>query len=240
MLKEFFTKAKNKYITYKSEQRFTCDFCRKEVFCKERLCEDCKKNLKKDWEKTCPVCGRSIRSEGICLTCKSDRPLFKKAFSPYDYVFMSGLAVNRLKNGEAYLADFLGEEMAKCYLTGGGDRDVLITCVPTTKEKQRERGYNQAELLGRVVAKILSKDLEKDILIKEKEVPEQKHLSAIERKENIKGVYRVHERSKVNGKNVLLIDDILTTGATGNECARILKNAGAKDVYLLTAASTRE
>ena len=78
------------------------------------------------------------------------------------------------------------------------------------------------------------------MLLKSRETRQQKEMSKSERFENVRGAYRVHERAKCRGKTVVVFDDILTTGATGDECARILLAAGAKRVIIVTATSVAE
>lgn len=113
--------------------------------------------------------------------------------------------------------------------------DVLIP-IPLSRKKLKSRGFNQSE----EIAKKLSKELEipviADCLIKIKETPAQTELSREERRENIKGAFEIKEKEKVQDKKILLVDDFYTTGATMEEAARILKEAGAKEVWGITLA----
>ena len=114
-----------------------------------------------------------------------------------------------------------------------------------TDKKREERGYNQAELLAERVTKYLQEEgisavCDFEVLEKKRETSQQKHLGASARKANVRGAYHVHKRTFCKGKTVVLIDDIMTTGATGGECARLLKGAGASYVYFLTAAARAE
>ncbi len=222
---------------------YTCDGCGREVFSypQNRLCADCESALEENTGYTCEKCGRKTRSQGVCLECKKILPYFDKGYSAYVYADFSAAIVNRLKNGARYLSNFLGEKMSEYLLS----RDVacsefLVVSVPSTQEKYRERGYNQAEELAKTVAENLGLFCDKDVLLKTRETAKQKEMSGKERRENVEGAYRVHKRKAVRDRRVLLIDDIMTTGATGNECARILKNAGASEVVFLTAVSLRE
>ena len=232
----------DKIRTFFAKVGYTCDGCETEIFDypTSRLCRDCMDALERNNENFCPKCGRKTRATGVCLACKRVLPEFSKGLSPFVYQGLVASFVNRLKNGDRYLANFLGEEMAKYYLETCDEKEVIVTCVPLTKEKTVSRGYNQAWELAQVIANELGVEFDGEILIKQRETPQQKNLSAKERRENVSGTYRVHKRTKVKAKQVLLIDDIMTTGATGSECARILKNAGASKVIFLTVSALKE
>ena len=222
---------------------YTCDGCGLEVFDypKHRLCAECERALLRNIEKTCPKCGRQTQADGACLACKMNLPNFTNGYSPFVYAGLVASLVNLLKNGNRYLSNFFGEEMASYLLDKIGDRkDLLVVCVPLTIEKEQLRGYNQSAELAKTVANKLSLEYDFDVLIKTRENVGQKYLSGKERAENVFGAYRVHKRKAVQGRDILLIDDIMTTGATGNECSRVLKNAGANKVIFLTAASLKE
>jgi ComF family protein len=232
----------DKIRTFFSGVGYTCDGCETEIFNypRIRLCKDCADALERNDENSCPKCGRKTRAVGVCLACKRELPAFDVGLAPFTYQGLVASFVNRLKNGDRYLSNLLGEAMAEYYLANQSDRELIVTCVPLTESKTVLRGYNQAEALAQVVAKLLNVEFDGEILIKQRETPQQKHLSSKERRENVVGAYRVHKRTKVKEKTILLIDDIMTTGATGSECARVLKNAGASKVIFLTASSLKE
>ena len=221
---------------------YTCDGCGAEVFDypNNRLCELCSSAMPKNDGKVCKKCGRKAFSEGVCLTCKRQMPEFTLGISPFLYEGLAASLINRFKNGERYLQNFFAEEMLKSLRekrTAEEIKNYLLVFVPMTKEKELKRGYNQARELAAVISKELGIAIDEEILIKTRETGEQKKLSYKERAENLKGAYRVRKRKALKGKTILLIDDIITTGSTGSECARVLKNAGARDVIFLTAAS---
>ena len=117
--------------------------------------------------------------------------------------------------------------------------------VPVTDAKRRERGFNQAERLAEVVFKRLVEhgfevELIADVLEKRRETAPQKTKSFYERKENVAGAFFVHKRKVCKDKTVVLVDDVMTTGATGNECAKLLLSAGAKEVIFLTSVALPE
>lgn len=112
-----------------------------------------------------------------------------------------------------------------------------IIPVPMYKTNIKERGYNQTELISKGIAKKLNIIYDKNILIKIKQNKRQSTLDEQERKRNIKNVYKIINEDKINGKNILLLDDICTTGATINECYKMLKKYSDKVTILVLAKS---
>lgn len=104
----------------------------------------------------------------------------------------------------------------------------MVICVPVSDGRLKERGYNQSEYIARSIAEKFGISYGEGVLEKHKDTPPVSHLNAVQRKKAVKGVYRVNQ--DISGKNILLIDDIYTTGSTVNECARMLKKNGAKRV----------
>lgn len=243
------------------ENGYICESCGKENFDYpfHRFCEECESKLAFNDGKTCPKCGRSLVSVGVCLTCKRKLPSFAFGYSPFVYKDLTAALINRVKNGTPSLAYFFGEAMAD-YLQKHCDalarmktndketenRDTLLLIpVPMTKNGLLARGYNQAEELAQIVLYALREngyaaELQTDILEKRKETPTQKQLTFAERAENVAGAFHVHKRSACKDRTVLLVDDIMTTGSTGSECADRLYGAGAKEVLFLTATSLAE
>ncbi len=231
---------------------YTCDACGVELFDypTHRLCDDCQALHVKNNKNVCPKCGRKLIANGICLTCKNDPPAFTQAFSPFVYEGALAGLINRLKSGNRRLAYYFAERMTEYLLATPiaenlRDTPLLVLAVPLTEQRQNKRGYNQAQALAKIVAKKLNErgmyaTNDDEVLTKTRETGVQKDLSSKQRAQNAKGAYHVHKRTACKGKTVLLIDDILTTGATGSECARILQLAGASAVYLLTIASRAE
>ncbi len=233
-----------------SEHGFTCDQCGAEVFDypRQRLCGECLSILHYNGERRCEKCGRQTVAEGTCLDCKSRAPAFDKGISPFSYRGKTASLINRIKNGDRRLSYFFAEEMSKAFLQNcplEAGKEILVVPVPITKEGVTARGYNQAEDLGERIVKALNEAeftavMDKDILLKTRETKPQKQLHLFERAQNVHGAFRVHKRTACRDKTILLVDDIMTTGATGSECARVLKNAGAKTVYFLAGASLPE
>ena len=234
---------------------YSCDACGAEIFeyPKKRVCDACREELRKNDKLFCNTCGRKTWSKGVCLDCKAVAPRFDKGCSPFVYQGRVAYLINRMKRGGLRLVYFFGEEMTRHALESGfgegryalNEKTALIIPVPLTIERERERGYNQAEELAYVVRDCLQKqgfsaEVGEQVLIKTRETSLQKELGIEKRLENAQGAYRVHKRTVCRDKIILLVDDIMTTGATGSECARVLKNAGASAVYFLTCASLTE
>lgn len=115
----------------------------------------------------------------------------------------------------------------------------LIISVPLHKNRQKRRGYNQAELVARSVAKQLEVPFKGDVLVKTSESRSQSVLSRNERFSNLEGLFNVNKAETIFNKNILLIDDIITTGSTINQCSRVLKQAGANSIIAGVIATTR-
>lgn len=114
--------------------------------------------------------------------------------------------------------------------------DILIP-VPIHKERKKQRGYNQSELIAKIIAEeVRNVKLQANILKKEKNIVAQSTLNKAKREENIKDVYKIVNSERIKNKKVLILDDIYTTGSTVNECSKVLKEAGCKDVGVITIA----
>lgn len=258
MWKDFWKRKWKELRDRAASRGYVCDACGAEVFEYpfRRLCDVCESEMWKNEQKICEKCGRKTVADGVCLTCKSGAPKFVKGFSPFVYKGKTAALVNRIKLGDRRLAYYFGEKMAELFFTrfekieefrenGRGTRPLLILPVPMEKEKQKARGYNQAEDLAEIVCDRLQKagvfaELDFDVMQKRKTSDEQKHLGFALREKNVSGAFHVHKRSACKDRVILLVDDIMTTGATGNECAARLYGAGAKSVYFLTSASLEE
>lgn len=225
-LKEIFKKLK--------PRNYTCDICGREVFAGERICKPCCDTLPWITEPRCPICGRAEKVEGVCIECKSNRPLYQKARSLFRHEGEAARLVLRYKNGEKFLSETIAELFAS-RLKEFEDVDAL-TYVPMTRKAQRARGYNQTYLL----AKRLSEESGIELLSaleKVRDTEAQKTLGRRERLKNLEGCFRVTDRKSVRAKTILLIDDTLTTGATSHAIIEQLLKAHAKKVYLLSVTS---
>ncbi len=213
----------------------------------------------------CPHCGKTLKiNEDFCLCCGSDEvrltdsccencgkerevcscgtryttelPHITGVFT-YDGLIQNMLLSFKFsgrKNLYRYFGDCLAERVATVYANVDFD---TVTFVPSSAESIKERGYNPARLLAERTAKKLFLPCE-ELLIKSKDTEKQHSLRAKERMTNIKGSIALNKSSDVQGKTVLLCDDIKTTGATLKECSDVLLAMGAEDVYCITVAIT--
>ncbi len=215
-------------------ENFTCDICGIEIFNGDNLCEKCRDTVKINNELTCPVCGRKTLSSRLCLECKAQPPLYDKAVSPLVYSGGAQKLIAKFKHGQPYLKKYLARLM---YAKSVSLTDAEAVCfVPMTRAAERDRGYNQSFLLAQELSEKMKLPLLKDAVKKIKKSASQKSLSRKERAENLKACFEA-DKSAVEGKTLILVDDVLTTGATADAVSAELKKCGAKKVYLVTVAS---
>ncbi len=112
----------------------------------------------------------------------------------------------------------------------------IIIYIPLYSKNMNERGYNQCKLIAKKIAKSTGIKLEKNNLIKIKETRKQSTLNKKERAKNIENAFKIRNSEEIKNKKIILFDDIYTTGSTTNECSRILKRAGAREIAVLTIA----
>jgi len=223
----------------------TCISCGGELDGREKgeLCENCSIEYNKHF---CVRCGRSIKNMAkFCDRCIAHGTYyFDMARSAVSYNETAKRLIHNFKYSQAkYLTEPLVIEMVKCAFREkmSGNNIDCIAFVPLHSKRKRERGYNQAELLAKGVSNRLRVPY-KELLIKSVHTDNLAKLNRKERIEIIKNTFEVigfanNSRKQLKGKTILLIDDVLTTTATANECARMLKKAGAKTVFVLTYTS---
>lgn len=159
--------------------------------------------------------------------------------APFSYAEPVRGSIHRYKfqDRRAY-ADFYAGVMAAVIRQEPEASCEVVTWVPISKKRRRRRGYDQAQLLACALAKHLELPAE-PCLLKRRDNPAQSGIRDREaRKKNVSGAYTPHPSASIAGKRVLLVDDVITTGATMEECARILRKSGARSVFCATAAMT--
>ncbi|MEW6163328.1 MAG: ComF family protein [Nitrospirota bacterium] len=204
-----------------------------DVFFHSPICASCWSKIKRYSGLSCRICAMPFSSEyaEICLQCLKKAPPFSKVINYGLYEGALAEAINHLKfHGLKRLAKPLGRLLLSFDLSAVDG----IVPVPLSIKRLRERGFNQSLLIARVIAKKIGIPLLMDILLKKKETPPQIGLSAKERLSNLKNAFKV--KGDIRGLRLLLVDDVMTTGATVTECSKELLKAGAKEVIVLTLA----
>jgi len=212
------------------------------------VCERCLAGFERIVEPMCAGCGRPFDSnvaleaiEPQCRLCRANFYAFDRArsFATYDDTLSEAIVL--LKYEEVgRLGGWFAARLAEIVEQSPGDwRADVVVPVPLHRERQRERGYNQAELIARPLAKRLKLKLDAAILVRTKPRPAQLVLSRSEHWKSVRGAYAIRPGAQVDNLRVLLVDDVLTTGATLDACARALKKAGAAAVLGLTVARVR-
>ncbi|MFQ5957359.1 MAG: ComF family protein [Candidatus Brocadiales bacterium] len=211
------------------------------------LCKGCWGGISYITGTRCPRCGMGlgdyalISQEG-CIECRTHRFKFDGAFSAAYYEGVIKELIHQFKYGrQEFLAESLTEVLARCVKEidlRRGNIDMVVA-VPLHRRKMTERGFNQAELLGRNVGRFLDMDVCTGGLRRVRNTPSQTRLPYYKREENVREAFLVEKPTQFKGKDVLLVDDVLTSGLTASECARVLKESGARRVYVLTVAKSR-
>jgi ComF family protein len=177
----------------------------------------------------------SIVADGHCGECSVHPPVFDWARSAAIYSGTVRDAIHALKfNGKAPLARPLGALIVEGYAAGLPAGVTAVVPVPLASARERERGYNQASLLAERIARDCGLPVRARWLARRRHTPAQSDLTAAERRANVRDAFRAS--SAVRDAHVVLVDDVLTTGATVSECARVLRAAGASAVGVLTVA----
>lgn len=216
------------------------------IFCGEELsenklfsvCDKCEKELPYIANHTCKKCGCQMYSMSkICNECKTSNHKFKSNYSVFYY---DGIVAKRIKQlkfqNKKYLSKTFSNFIVAKFLQQNIDVDFVIP-VPLSLERLRQRGYNQSQLLCQSFIDNNILDVKTNILSRVKNTKSQTHLTKSDRKLNIKDAFKVEDKQQIKGKNILLVDDIYTTGSTLNECAIVLLKNGAKSVFAITLAN---
>jgi competence protein ComFC len=213
------------------------------------ICDECLASFVSLTEEVCEICGRPIQSttlHGIgqnrCPICR-EKPADQertyafdraRSFAAYDGLLVRAILLLKFERMEP-LGAWFAARLAEVVHTQGLQADVVVP-VPLHRERERERGYNQADLIARPLAKQLKLPHRAVLLVRTRPRPDKHILSLEERWESVRGAFATRPGSQVDNLRVLLVDDVMTTGATLDACARALRDAGAKSVLGLTVA----
>jgi ComF family protein len=183
-----------------------------------------------------------ISDDDICLKCAKEQPLYIKARSAFVYNnFISKLIMRFKFYDETYLKTFMAKNMLDASIDIIDKIDILIP-VPLHKSRLRQRKYNQSLLLCKEIAGMSGKVIIGDFLLKTKQTTAQAELKQNARKENLKNNFMVNEKylmEEYKNKTFAIVDDVMTTGTTINECIKVLNKKGIKNVYAMTFAKTK-
>ncbi len=206
------------------------------------LCWECLAGLEVITQPFCARCGDpvdgAVYHEYVCTLCQRRRVWFDAARSAARYRGALKQAVRALKyHASVHLLHDCATLLESCVRTYYAS--ILfdaVTHVPLHPRRERQRTYNQSDLLARVLARRLGLHGAPGVLRRVAFAPSQTRLTASQRRRNVRGTFAARETEWVRGRTFLLVDDVMTTGATVNECARVLKEAGAAAVYVVTVA----
>lgn len=219
------------------------------------ICDVCWTEFPTGSGAVCVRCGDSLMEPGtppdcgLCRACRLVPPPFERAVAYGAYQGRMRDAVHALKYGRLLpVARGLGQMLAKAIagMAGEAPAEMLVVPVPLHRSKYAQRGFNQARLLAREALRFLSRShpawrltLAPGTLMRLRVTASQAGLTPRQRRENVRGAFSVSDAAAVTGRHVLLIDDIMTTGATARAAAQALMRAGAKSVWVATLARAR-
>lgn len=201
----------------------------------------------------CGICGK-INKNNLCTKCMQRLKLYEinriedyrdDKTKHFDYLIKTfkyeGIIRNKIIdykfNEKAYLYKTFEKMVTKNEkIYSFLKKYDIILYVPMFKKRKLERGYNQTEIIAKQIAKKLEISFEKKNLIKMIDTKKQSTLTKFERTQNVKNVFAVRKPDRIREKNIIIFDDIYTTGNTVNECSKILKKAGAREIVVITIA----
>ncbi len=212
------------------------------------ICLDCWISIKVIKSPFCLKCGLPLnetwKNDLRCERCMKNNYNFAYARSPGEYSGSLKDILHLYKFGQnEHLAVPLSElvmKMAGSQLLPGDrtfDADAIIA-VPLHRKREKKRGFNQSYLIARQLGKKLGIKVEKKVLIRSRDSIPQIELPPYKREKNVRGAFTIRNAFRVRGRKIFLIDDIFTTGATVSECAKVLKEAGAREIVVFTVAHT--
>ncbi len=226
-----------------------CRICNAPLHQLSRLpvCAECLSRIKPATDPACALCGQLLFSsafefsDGLCGECRKTEPPFTRALAYGSYEgglreLIHLLKYERVRPAAGVLGRMLGEAIQEL---GAEFQNALVVPVPLHPAKLRQRGFNQAEEIARAALKSLHSDrlrLACNLLERRRPTVSQTGLTISQRRENVRGAFHVQASEKLDAADVLLVDDVFTTGTTACECARILRRAGAARVFVATVA----
>jgi ComF family protein len=201
----------------------------------QMLCAGCERDLPWHSAKQCPVCALPIGNGDICGACLKTPPAFDGSYALLEYRFPVSAVLQRYKySGFLAVSGLMGHLLARELMPAA--RPDIIIPMPLHPSRLKERGFNQASEIARIVAQQLDIPLATHICSRTRPTPPQAGLAVKERRRNMKGVFACSQ--SLAGQHVALLDDVMTTGASLDALARTVKNAGAARVDCWVIART--
>jgi ComF family protein len=210
---------------------------------RKAFCDSCLEKFVSIEGPICPICGVPFSSQGpdhYCETCLRRPPAYDCIRALYRYEGPVSAAVHAYKFRKTIrLAGVLGRAMGRYAARWlGHSPEYLTVPVPLYPGRLRKRGFNQSALLARQVARAASTGLDLYTFRRVRDTPAQSRLGKRARRRNVRGAFLATDPARFDGKTVVLVDDVATTGSTLHECAVVLKRAGADAVLCLVFART--
>lgn len=212
------------------------------IFERGLLCTDCWSKVNFISEPACAVCGIpfefDVDLELRCAKCAQEKPFFDSALSLFRYDDASQNIIHQLKyNDKTYLAKYLAGWLHSRVGSKLQGYDYVIP-VPMHRQRLKKRFYNQSALLAKYLSNLAGVEFSPNLLVKHKATSPQTGLSKAARFKNIRNSFSLNSayKQQIVGANIILVDDVYTTGATLNECSRILKKASCAKIKVLTLA----
>lgn len=232
-IREFFKKLKDKILDIVYPNDITCIFCDNDIP-SGYICEHCLKDNLFNEGNRCQVCDTPIKDGNIiCDHCKRNKRHYKKCFCPLNYEGKVRTSLLKFKSdGAKYLAKPFAELISQKLEIEEVEFDIIVP-VPSHKKTIKERGYNPAEVLAEELSILTGKPFSK-ALEKTYQTKKQKLLNFEERQSNLENTISLIDKDAVSGKNVLIVDDIITTSATVDICAKLMPKA--KNIYACSVA----
>ena len=200
------------------------------------ICQACLDELSKN-SHYCQQCGLKTEASGICGVCQQTPPKYDATIAPYRYEYAIKHLIIELKfYKKLYNADLLGKLLAR-HINKQQLPEYLIP-VPMHRKRLNKRGFNQAMELCHVLSKELNIPVLSNAVIKKKATEAQANLTAKQRRQNLKDSFAINE--VINAQHIAIVDDVMTTGATMNEIAKLLEKAGIKHIEAWVCARTYE